>query len=147
MCIRDRASPNVYYLGIGRPQAFATSTRGDSRTDNEGTDVAPLTPVDSVQEEFYTFDDLLAAKKIASSDVSFVIPRRNWTTGTIYDYYRHDYGNRVTGSTSVQTANSGATSLLDSTFYVMSSTYNVYKVLDNNSNLSLIHISEPTRPY
>ena len=130
----SEASPNVYYLGIGRPQAFATSTRGDTRTDNEGTDVAPLTPVDSVQEEFYTFDDLLAAKKIASSDVSFVIPRRNWTTSTVYDYYRHDYGNRVTGSTSVQTANSGATSLLDSTFYVMSSTYNVYKVLDNNSN-------------
>jgi len=138
----SEASPNVYYLGIGRPQAFATSTRGDSRTDNEGTDVAPLTPVDSVQEEFYTFDDLLAAKKIASSDVSFVIPRRNWTTSTVYDYYRHDYGNRVTGSTSVQTANSGSTSLLDSTFYVMSSTYNVYKVLDNNSNAA--STTEPT---
>ena len=27
---------NVYYMGIGRPQAFATSTRGDSRTTNEG---------------------------------------------------------------------------------------------------------------
>ena len=138
----SEASPNVYYLGIGRPQAFATQTRGDLRTDNQGTDVAPLTPVDSVQEEFYTFDDLLAAKKIASSDVSFVIPRRNWTTSTVYDYYRHDYGNRVTGSTSVQTANSGATSLLDSTFYVMSSTYNVYKVLDNNSNAA--STTEPT---
>ena len=130
----SEASPNVYYLAIGRPQAFATQTRGDSRTDNQGTDVAPLTPVDSIQEEFYTFDDLLAAKKIASSDVSFVIPRRNWTTSTVYDYYRHDYGNRITGSTSVQTANSGATSLFDATYYVMSSTYNVYKVLDNNSN-------------
>ena len=130
----SEASPNVYYLAVGRPQAFATSTRGDSRTENEGTDAAPLTPVDSIQEEFYTFDDLLAAKKIASSDVSYVIPRRNWTTSTVYDYYRHDYGNRITGSTSVQTANSGATSLFDATFYVMSSTYNVYKVLDNNSN-------------
>jgi len=130
----SEASPNVYYLAIGRPQAFATQTRGDSRTDNQGTDAAPLTPVDSIQDEFYTFDDLLAAKKIASSDVSFVIPRRNWTTSTVYDYYRHDYGNRITGSTSVQTANSGATSLFDATYYVMSSTYNVYKVLDNNSN-------------
>jgi hypothetical protein len=138
----SEASPSVYYLGIGRPQAFATSTRGDSRTDNEGTDVAPLTPVDSVQEEFYTFDDLLAAKKIASSDVSFVIPRRNWTTSTIYDYYRHDYGNRVTGTTTTQSSYSGATSLLDSTFYVMSSTYNVYKVLDNNSNAA--STTEPT---
>jgi hypothetical protein len=130
----SEASPNVYYLAIGRPQAFATSTRGDSRTDNEGTDAAPLTPADSIQEEFYTFDDLLAAKKIASSDISFVIPRRNWTTGTIYDYYRHDYGNRITGTTTTQSSNSGATSLFDATFYVMSSAYNVYKVLDNNSN-------------
>jgi hypothetical protein len=130
----SEASANTYYLAIGRPQAFATSTRGDNRTDNEGTDTAPLTPADSVQEEFYTFDDLLAAKKIASSDVSYVIPRRNWTTGTIYDYYRHDYGNRVTGTTNTQSSYSGATSLYDATFYVMSSAYNVYKCLDNNSN-------------
>ena len=128
------SSANVYYLGIGRPQAFATSTRGDSRTDNEGTDAAPLTPVDSIGEEFYTFDDLLAAKKVTSSDVSISIPRRNWTTGTVYDYYRHDYGNRVTGGTTTQAANSGATNLFDATFYVMSSTFNVYKVLDNNGN-------------
>ena len=130
----SESSANVYYLGIGRPQAFATSTRGDSRTDNEGTDATPLTPVDSIGEEFYTFDDLLAAKRVTSSDVSICIPRRNWTTSTVYDYYRHDYGNRVTGGTSTQTANSGATSLFDATFYVMSSTYNVYKCLDNNGN-------------
>ena len=128
------SSANVYYLGIGRPQAFATSTRGDSRTDNEGTDIAPLTPVDSIGDEFYTFDDMLAAKKVTSTDVSICIPRRNWTTGTVYDYYRHDYGNRVTGGTSTQTANSGATNLFDATFYVMSSAFNVYKCLDNNGN-------------
>ena len=127
------AAANVYYLGIGRPQAFATSTRPDARTDNEGTDASPLTPVDSIGDEFYHFDDMLAAKKVTSSDVSIVIPRRNWTTGTVYDYYRHDYGNRVTGGTSTQTADSGATNLFDATFYVMSSTFNVYKCLDNNS--------------
>ena len=127
------SAANVYYLGIGRPQAFTTYTRGDSRTDNSGSDSAPLTPVDSIGDEFYTFDDLLAAKKVTSSDVSICIPRRNWTTGTVYDYYRHDYGNRVTGGTSTQTADSGATNLFDATFYVMSSTFNVYKCLDNNS--------------
>jgi hypothetical protein len=138
----SEASANTYYLAIGRPQGFGTSTRGDSRTDNEGTDTAPLTPADSVQEEFYTFDDLLAAKKIASSDVSYVIPRRNWTTSTIYDYYRHDYGNRVTGTTTTQSSYSGATGLYDATFYVMSSAYNVYKCLDNNSNAA--STTEPT---
>jgi len=129
----SESASNVYYLGIGRPQAYATATRPDSRTDNAGSDSAPLTPVDSIGDEFYHFDDMLAAKKVATSDISIVIPRRNWATGTVYDYYRHDYGNRVTGGTSTQTANSGATNLFDATFYVMSSTFNVYKCLDNNS--------------
>ena len=31
----SEASANTYYLAIGRPQAFGTSTRGDSRTDNK----------------------------------------------------------------------------------------------------------------
>ena len=125
---------NVYYLGIGRPQDFTTSTRPDGRTDNQGTDAAPITPSDSVTEEFYTFDDLLAAKKIGASNVSFVCPRRNWTTGTVYDTYRHDYGEYITGGTTLQTSNSGASTLYDSTFYVLTTDRNVYKCIDNNSN-------------
>jgi len=131
----SESSANVYYLGIGRPQAFATQTRGDSRTEAQGSDTAPPTPIDSVYEEFNTFNDLLAAKKVTSSDISIAIPRRNWTTGTVYDYYRHDYGHFVTGSSSsVQTANSGATTLFDATFYVVTDDFNVYKCLDNNSD-------------
>ena len=138
----SEASPEVYYLGIGRPQAFATQTRGDLRTENQGTDSAAITPADSVIEEFNTFDDLLAVKKITTSDTSFVIPRRNWTTTTVYDYYRHDYGNRVTGTTTTQTANSGATTLFDATFYVLTTARNVYKCLDNNGNAA--STTEPT---
>ena len=77
------SSPNVYYLGIGRPQAFATSTRGDSRTDNSGSDSAPLTPVDSIGDEFYTFDDMLAAKKVTSSDVFVDYSRHNKIAGIL----------------------------------------------------------------
>jgi len=130
----SESANTVYYMGLGRPQAYATSTRGDSRTENEGTDTSPLTPVDSIKDEFYYFDDLLAAKRITSSDISFALPRRNWTTGTVYDYYRHDYGNYITGTTTTQSANSGATNLFDATFYVLNSNNNVYKCLDNNSN-------------
>jgi hypothetical protein len=130
----SEASPETYYLGIGRPQAFATQTRGDLRTENQGTDSAAITPADSIIEEFNTFDDLLAVKKITSSDVSYVIPRRNWVTSTVYDYYRHDYGNRITGTTTIQTSNSGATTLFDATFYVLTTARNVYKCLDNNNN-------------
>jgi len=129
----SEASGNTYYLAIGRSQPFATSTRPDLRTENEGTDSGPLTPADSIQEQFYSYDDFLSAKRITNTDISYVIARRNWTTGTVYDMYRHDYGNRITGTTTTKTSNSGASSLWDSTFYVMSADYNVYKCLDNNS--------------
>ena len=134
---------NVYYLGIGRPQPFATLTRGDSRTDYEGTDTNPITPGDTVVREFYTYDDLIAAKRVLSTDTSFVIPRRNWTSGTVYDIYRHDYGEFQTGSTTTRnTSNSGASTLFDATFYVLTTARNVYKCLDNNGGAT--STDEPT---
>jgi hypothetical protein len=138
----SEASPETYYLGIGRPQPFATQTRGDLRTENQGTDSTAITPADSIAEEFYVYDDLLAVKKIASSDTTFVIPRRNWINGTIYDYYRHDYGNRITGTTTVQSSYTTATTLFDATFYVLTTDRNVYKCLDNNGNIA--STTEPT---
>lgn len=128
------ATPNIYYLGIGKPTAYGTKTRPDGRTENIGTDSAPVTPADSVQDEYDVFDDLLAAKRITSSDVSFACPRINWTTGTTYDIYRHDYGNRITGTTNIQAAHSGATNLYDANFYVLNSNFEVYKCLDNDNN-------------
>ncbi len=130
----SEASGNTFYLGIGRPQPFAVSTRADGRTNNEGTDAAPITPADNVNAQSFPYDDLLAAKKITSTDVTFVIPRRNWTTGTTYDIYRHDYGDRITGNTTAQTANSGASTLHDTSFYVLTGERNIYKCLDNNNN-------------
>jgi hypothetical protein len=130
----SESSGNTFYLGIGRPQAFATSTRGDARTNNEGTDSAPVTPADNVNSQHFPFDDMLAAKKIATTDVTFAIPRRNWATGTTYDIYRHDYGERITGGTTAQTANSGASTLHDASFYVLTTDRNVYKCLDNDGN-------------
>jgi len=130
----SESSGNAMYLGIGRPQAFATSTRADGRTNNEGTDTAPVTPADNLNAQHFPFDDLLACKKIASSNVAFAVPRRNWVTGTTYDIYRHDYGERITGTTTAQTANSGVSNLHDASFYVLTAARNVYKCLDNDGN-------------
>ena len=130
----SETSGNVMYLGIGRPQAFATATRGDARTDNEGSDTAPLTPADNRNAQSFPFDDLLAAKRITSSDVTFAVPRRNWVSGTTYDIYRHDYGDRITGTTTAQTSNSGVSTLHDANFYVLTTARNVYKCLDNDGN-------------
>ena len=130
----SEGSGNVMYLGIGRPQAFATSTRGDGRTNNEGTDTAPLTPGDNRNAQSFPFDDLLAAKRIAASDVTFAVPRRNWVTGTTYDIYRHDYGDRITGTSTALTSNSGVSNLADANFYVLTTARNVYKCLDNDGD-------------
>ena len=121
-------SNSTYYLFVGKATAYTSATTG-------GSDSTPLTPVDSVADEFYFFDDIIAAKRITTSDVSRAVPRRNWTTGTTYDMYRHDYGQYVKGSTSsIISANSGATNLNDSSFYVLSSSNHVYKVLSNDGN-------------
>jgi len=128
------ASGNTYYLGIGRSLPYSTATRADGRTDNQGTDVLPITPADNLNAESFTYDDLLAVKKVSDTDIAFVAPRRNWTTGTTYDIYRHDYGERITGTTTLQTSNSGVSNLFDANFYVLNSSRNVYKCLDNNNN-------------
>ena len=130
----SEASGNTFYLGMGRPQPFATSTRADGRTNNEGTDAAPITPADNVNAQSFPYDDLLAAKKITQTDITFAVPRRNWTTGTTYDIYRHDYGDYQTGNTTAIAANGGASTLHDSAFYVLTTERNVYKCLDNNNN-------------
>jgi len=130
----SEGSGNTMYLGIGRPQPFAVGTRGDARTNNEGSDTSPLTPADNLNAQHFPFDDMLATKKIAASDVTFAIPRRDWVTGTTYDVYRHDYGEYATGTTTAITSNSGKSTLFDATFYVLTADRNVYKCLENDGN-------------
>jgi len=92
------------YLFIGKVTAWADDT-------------APPTPTDSVSNTVYNhWRDMIAAKKIGSTDVSHVAPRYNWTTSTNYFAYTH--------------ANNA---LFDQQFYVMTDDYNVYKCLANNN--------------
>ena len=126
----SEASASTYYLFIGKATAYTTAT-------TTGSDSSPPTPADAVGEtEFYAWDSMLAAKKIASTDISYAIPRRDWSNGTTYDMYRHDIS-------STTTATSGASNLYDSTFYFITSDYRVYKVLDNNGGTAFSG-SEPT---
>ena len=125
----SEASANVYYLIIGKSTPFTTGTSG-------GSDSSPSTPADDVSREFYNWDSALAAKKIPSTDVTYALPRRNWTNGTIYDMYKDNIS-------SSSTATSGATNLYDSKFYFMTSDHKIYKVLDNNDGAAYSG-SEPT---
>ena len=121
----SEAAATTYYLFIGRSHSWATDADVQGNSINEGTDASPPTPNDDITSEFYNYDDMLGAKIITSSDVSHVIPRRNWTTGTTYDMYEHNIS-------SSNAANSGATNLFDSTFFVMNSSNAVYKVIEND---------------
>ena len=131
----SEATATTYYLFIGRAHAWASDADVQGNTIAEGTDASPPTPNDDISAEFYNWDDMLGAKIIASTDVSYCIPRRNWTTGTTYDHYEHNIS-------SSNTANSGATNLFDSTFVVMNSAYAVYKCIENDSNTA--STTEPT---
>ena len=73
----SEAAPSTYYLFVGRPQPFSTATGG-------GTDTSVPTPVDNIDDEYMYWRDALAAKKVASTDVSYVVPRINWTAGDTY---------------------------------------------------------------
>ena len=123
-----------YYLFVGRPQPWTDTTPFGG-----GTDSAPPTPLDNVDDEYMYFRDMLAAKRIAAADIQYAIPRHNWTTGTVYDYYRGDYGAQwsSTASDIVKTVNNG-TNLWASTtlFYVLTSTNNVYKCMSNNGGVA-----------
>jgi hypothetical protein len=125
----SEASASTYYLFIGKSSPFTVDTSG-------GDDNSPPVPNDDVVTEFYKWDSMLAAKLISSSDVSYVVPRRDWANNTTYDMYEHDIS-------SSNTTTSGATNLYDGTFYFMTSEYKVYKVLDNNGGTAYSG-AEPT---
>ena len=104
---------NAMYMFIGRPIAWSD--------DNN-----PPTPVDSLNDEYDAYANMTALKKVSSTDVSHAIIRRDWTSGTKYDEYRHNY-------TSSNKSTSNASTLWASTFHVVTSDYNVYKVISNNN--------------
>jgi len=125
----SEAAASTYYLFIGKSSPFTNSTSG-------GDDNSPPVPRDDVTTEYYKWDSMLAAKLISASDVSYVIPRRNWANNTTYDMYEHDIS-------SANTTTSGATNLYSSTFYFMTTDYRIYKVLDNNGGTAYSGV-EPT---
>tara|TARA_B100000579_G_scaffold85960_1_gene67254 strand:+ start:810 stop:2360 length:1551 start_codon:yes stop_codon:yes gene_type:complete len=113
------SSANAYYSFIGLPNP------NDYQSD---WDTTPPSPKDNFTEENDYWDTMVALKKVNSSDVRQVIPKRNWASGTTYDMYRHDYSRSKTAAVS------GATNLYASFYYVMNTDYQVYICLQNGSN-------------
>ncbi len=112
-------STNSYYTFVGLSNPTEIQSDWDTN---------PPAPRDNFNEENSYWETMIALKKITSSDVRQVIPKRVWSSGTTYDYYRHDY------SRSNQAGISSATSLYSSLFYVLNSDYRVYICLQNGTN-------------
>ena len=103
------------------------------RTTEWGDEESPEDPVDSVRYASTSSRNMLFVKRIQSSDTVLMIPRINWASGTVYDQYDDKYG-ELDPDDEVYTANSGAASLKDAEFYVLTDDDHVYKCIFNNSN-------------
>jgi len=57
----------------------------------------PPIPVDSYSYELATRNEIITMKGINSTDVAFVIPRKDWVTGQIWDMYDDQYSTEVQG--------------------------------------------------
>ena len=101
---------------------------------------SPPSPANSVGEEVDAYSDMVALKKVAPSDVSHGLVRRNWSTGTSYDEYQHDISSSNPGVAS------GATNLYDSTFYVITDEYHVYKCIRTGRDSSGAVVNSTVKP-
>jgi len=110
------SSGNSYYSFIGLVNP--TNIQSD-------WDTNPPAPKDSFNEENDCWDSILALKRINANDVRQVVPKRFWSSGTTYDYYRHDYSRSNTASVS------GATNLYSASYFVINSDYRIYICLEN----------------
>ena len=103
----------ILYAVLGRNRAY---------TDENNPD-APIETDNNKQYELWR--DAVGGRKITAGDVEHVVPRYNWTSGTIYAMYR-DIDK----------------TMYERSFYVLSSENNVYKCLNNNKGA--VSTVEPT---
>ena len=113
-----QSTTNKYYAWIGLPNA--TQYQADWDED-------PPSPKDNLNQSNDYWDTMLALRKINSDDVSEVIRKNEWSSGTTYDMWRNDI------SRDNQSLPSNATDIYFADYYVMNSDYRVYICLYNNA--------------
>jgi hypothetical protein len=103
-------SKNSYYLFYGKTDSWLNL---NGNVDD--------TSVSSANSSVYSYEqsiykDLVFGKLITSNDITYMIPRYNWTSNTVYYAYSQIDSN-----------------LYDNQFYVITDAYEVYKCIDNNN--------------
>jgi len=105
---------NKMYLMIAKDSPWSGNSAGQYADGSYSDSIIP-TPKDTTVAPFLHYNDIIAAKLVNISDVSHVIKRLDWTSGTVYDEYDHEQDD-----------------LIDKNFFVMTDQYNVYKCISNN---------------
>ena len=101
-----------WFLSIGKPLPWVFVA---GETDN-----LPPAAADTEQTEIEFWQNAIAHKRITGDDVSIVVPRYDWTIGTVYSPYR----------TNVEMFNPATPHI----FYILVDEERVYKCIDNNYN-------------
>ena len=109
----DAFSTNKMYLMIGKADSWSGADLGQY-SESSPSDTAIPTPKDTTVAPYIHHNDMISAKLINASDVSHVVKRTDWTSGTIYTEYDHNQDDQI-----------------DQTFFVMTDQYNVYKCISN----------------
>jgi len=100
----DIAGSSVF-VALGKSDAWSNST-------SDTTDATPFTPYDTIDSLVEARENIFALKKLTAGDVSHVIPRHTWTTGTSYVAW-----------------DSNDPDIFDKKFYVITSEFKVYKCI------------------
>jgi hypothetical protein len=116
---------NSYYTFLSLANPTIT---GYGRTDTwNSTTVQPPSPIDNITYVNHVYDTMLFGRKILPGDVRRLIRKVQWTKGTSYDMYRHDY------DTNNRSLVSNSSRLYSSNYYVINKDFRVYICIDNGS--------------
>ena len=107
-------STNNIYLAIGKNDPWAGASAGEY-IETTPSDTSIPVPIDTTVSSFLHYDDMIAMKKIASSNTSHVLKRVDWTSGTVYVEYNHLQDD-----------------IIDQDFFVFTEDFNIYKCISNN---------------
>ena len=115
-------STNSYYvfLGLDNPSSvgFGRTSTWDTNTPN---------PVDNFNNMNHVGDTMMFGKKVTSANIRRLVRRVNWTQGSRYEMYRHDYS--ITNLSPI----TRSARLYDANYYVMNKNYDVYICIDNGA--------------
>jgi len=116
------STANNYYTFIGQPNSTNQRANGSP---NWGSGIPPL---DGFNEENQIKETIIAMKKVTSNDVKRMVRKVEWTAGTSYEMYRHDY------SIYNKTPITNQASLYGANYYVINEDLRVYICLQNGSD-------------